>query len=57
MQALAADDGRQLWEHELPGEWTSASMQLTPDKAAQGGDEAGVAVTGVVAGCAPSALA
>lgn len=51
-QALAADDGRQLWEHELPGNWESANIELTPDREAAGGDAAGVAVTGVAAGCA-----
>lgn len=50
LQALAADDGRQLWEYELPGDWASASMDPTPDRSAAGGDEAGVAVTGVAAG-------
>lgn len=52
-QALAADDGRQMWEHKLPADWVSASMDLTPDQSAAGGDEAGVAVTGVAAGCVP----
>ncbi|KAK9825151.1 hypothetical protein WJX81_005905 [Elliptochloris bilobata] len=50
VQALAADDGRQLWEHELPEDWASASIDLTPDRSATGGNEAGVAITGVVAG-------
>ena len=51
LQALAADDGRQLWEHELPADWKSASIDPTPDRSAAGGDEAGVAVTGIAAGC------